>query len=718
MTHVGGGTQGFTAGDAWGGLAASAVLLPQSMAFGVSLYAVAGLDAATGAYAGLAGTAALCLVSGLLAGTRGLISAPTGPVLILLGSAAGAFAAQGLAGEALLTAIAATIALAGVLQFCLGLVGGGRLIKYIPFPVVSGFMTGSAILMVLSQLGPLRGDGVEADWVDWQWLPAAAAGVTVLASAAAQRWLPMVPGPVAGLLAGTAVFHAAAATHGGELPAAWMIGALPGFSADSIGLPLAGLAAMPWLVVLTAATALALLASLDTLLTAVVADVATGTRHDSRRELVGQGGGQMLSALLGGMAGAGTTAATVIAIRSGGGRWTAVCAGLAFALLTGFAGEVGRWLPIGALAGVILSVAVAVADRDILSWARRGRTRQDAFIAVLVTAITVWYDLMVAVGVGVLIAVILFIRDQVRAPVVHRRSTAAQTRSIRARSDAERTRLDEYGGRIIVYELRGNLFFGTADKLIDELAADLDGPNWVILHLRRVQEIDLTAVRFLKQIAARLAAHEGMLLLCELHRGTGIEGSFQEALALVGTGGSNNVLTFNGRDEALEFAENALLDELGQSYTALDTVLDLADNAIAGHMNAAQVQAFGQLLTQRAFAQGEWLFRRGDPGDSLLIVLAGRVEVRLPTTEHHYKRLAMYGAGTFLGELALLKTGPRAADAIAITGTTVGELHRDVFERIKHDDPALAIAVLTAISDTLVVNQRWSTRELQRLAEW
>ncbi len=718
MTHVGGGTQGFTAGDAWGGLAASAVLLPQSMAFGVSLYAVAGLDAATGAYAGLAGTAALCLVSGLLAGTRGLISAPTGPVLILLGSAAGAFAAQGLAGEALLTAIAATIALAGVLQFCLGLVGGGRQ----PLPVdpvrLHAVATQGAELREHHENGRTGhepADNREGDVLDE---PAAAAGVTVLASAAAQRWLPMVPGPVAGLLAGTAVFHAAAATHGGELPAAWMIGALPGFSADSIGLPLAGLAAMPWLVVLTAATALALLASLDTLLTAVVADVATGTRHDSRRELVGQGGGQMLSALLGGMAGAGTTAATVIAIRSGGGRWTAVCAGLAFALLTGFAGEVGRWLPIGALAGVILSVAVAVADRDILSWARRGRTRQDAFIAVLVTAITVWYDLMVAVGVGVLIAVILFIRDQVRAPVVHRRSTAAQTRSIRARSDAERTRLDEYGGRIIVYELRGNLFFGTADKLIDELAADLDGPNWVILHLRRVQEIDLTAVRFLKQIAARLAAHEGMLLLCELHRGTGIEGSFQEALALVGTGGSNNVLTFNGRDEALEFAENALLDELGQSYTALDTVLDLADNAIAGHMNAAQVQAFGQLLTQRAFAQGEWLFRRGDPGDSLLIVLAGRVEVRLPTTEHHYKRLAMYGAGTFLGELALLKTGPRAADAIAITGTTVGELHRDVFERIKHDDPALAIAVLTAISDTLVVNQRWSTRELQRLAEW
>ncbi|MCB1746200.1 MAG: SLC26A/SulP transporter family protein [Gammaproteobacteria bacterium] len=707
------------AGDLLGGLAAAAILLPQAMAFGVTLFAIGHFDASAGAYAGLVGTAMLCIASGVAGGTRGLITAPTGPTLVLLGSALGGLVAAGLEGGALALGLAATIVLTGALQFAIGASGGGRLIKYIPFPVVSGFMTGSAILMIKSQLKPLSGTGATGVWTGWWWLPAAAAAITILGTKLVPRVLPQVPGPIAGLVLGTLAFHLGGQVVGVAPPEAWMIGALPGFSADSVGFAWQDLGALPWPVIVPAAVALAVLASLDTLLTAVVADVATGTRHDSRRELMGQGVGQAASALLGGMAGAGTTAATVIAIKSGGGRWVGVGAGVVFLALTAFAGDAGKLLPIGALAGVIIAVAFDVADLDILTWARQGRTRQDAAIAVLVTAITVGYDLMIAVGVGVAIAILLFIREQIKAPVVHRRSTASEMRSIRSRPQAERTLLDQHGHRIVIYELRGNLFFGTADRLIDELGSDLDSDDWIILHLRKVSRIDLTAVRFLQQIANRLHEHGGTLLCCELHAGTGIDGSFAEAFRMASRKGvTSPVLTFNGRDEALEFAENALLEALELAPTRIDDFVALADNAIARYLTPAQAEALAAHLPIREIKSGAHLFHSGETTDEVYLVARGQIEIRLATTAHHHKRLAIYGAGTFFGELALLKSGPRAADAIATADTRCWVLERATFEDIKVRDPALAIALLAAICDVLVANQRWSTRELQRLSEW
>ncbi|MCP5145957.1 MAG: SulP family inorganic anion transporter, partial [Gammaproteobacteria bacterium] len=394
-------------GDVLGALAASAVILPQAMAFGVTLFAVAGAASAAGAFAGLIATAALCTASGAGGGTRGLITAPTGPTLILLVSAATAFRDNGLAAAGILQALAMTIALGGLLQLLIGLAGGGRLIKYIPFPVVSGFMTGSAVLMLTSQWSAIAGNAPGAAWAGWQWVPAVTALATIAGARLLPRWLKKIPGPIAGLLLGMAVFHALRAAHGAAIPGEWVIGVVPGFAGAQSIFSGAELPGLPWTMIVTAAAALAVLASLDTLLTAVVADVATGQRHDSRRELMAQGVGQIVSAAVGGIAGAGTTAATVIAIKSGGGRWVGVCAGLCFVLLAGFAGGLGRYLPIGALAGVIIAVAFDVVDKDILRWTRLRHLRQDAFVAMLVIIITVTYDLMVAVGAGVAIAIVL-----------------------------------------------------------------------------------------------------------------------------------------------------------------------------------------------------------------------------------------------------------------------------------------------------------------------
>ena len=703
-------------GDFSGGLAAAAVLLPQAMAFGVALYAPAGVGAADGAYAGLVGTAVLCLASGLIGGTRALISSPTGPTLVLLGGVLAALSNAGLAGGALLLGLAIVTALTGVFQVLIGVGGGGRLIKYIPYPVVSGFMLGSALLMVHSQFDTLAGNHAIAGWAQWWWLPVAAAALTIASAAGAGRVLAWLPGPVAGLIVGTVAFHLVAVLRGVALPEAWMIGALPGMRAPSFDFA-AVLSTMPWNVIVPAALALSVLAALDTLLTAVVADVSTGARHHAGRELVGQGLGQIAAGFCGGMAGAGTTAATVVAAKSGGRRWVAFAAGICFVLLLSVGGGVGMLLPVPVLAGIICYVAIGMIDRDMFRWIRDRRNQVDAGIACVVAMITVFYDLMIAVGVGIGIAIVLFIRSEIKSPVVHRRSTGRQSRSTRQRNERETSLLDENGDRIVFLELRGNLFFATADRLFEEMLDDLDEPKWLIVHLRRVGQIDLTAIRFFKQTASRLAAHGGQLLFCNVHERFGIGPDMGSALDRIAAGGGTGVLTFNGKDEALEYAEDALLGDLGHEPTSIDGAVALEDNDLCRHLDAEDVRVLRGAVVERSLGPGEILFAAHASGAEMYIVLRGQVDIRLPTTSHHHKRLASCGPGSFFGELSMLKPGPRTAEALAMRRTELLVLERSGLAQLQNSHPATAVRLLRALCEIEVARLRWSSNELQRLSE-
>jgi SulP family sulfate permease len=684
--------------DVWAGIAAAAVVLPQAMAFGVALLSPAGVEAATGAFAGLVAAAALCLASGLAGGTRALISAPTGPTLVLLSGAAAQLTMAGLPGSALLAGLTVVVILTGLFQMLIGLTGGGRLIKFIPYTVVAGFMTGSAILMVLSQLGPLAGEGAAPSGEAWRWLPLLTAALTLALVRLVPRWIPAVPGTIAGLVGGTLFFQLAAALSPHGIPDGWVVGALPGVEAFGFRPTGASLRALPWGILLLPAATLAVLASLDTLLTSVIADVRTGARHDARRELLGQGGGHILSGLLGGMAGAGTTAATLVAVRTGGRRWAGACAGLSFAVLLAVGGPVGTLLPISALAGIVLHVAIGMVERDIVAWARRRRTRADAVIALL--------------------AVVLFVRAQVKTPVIHRRSTAIERRSVRVRADAERALLDRHGDRIVLYELRGNLFFATAEQLFSELAPDLDRPAWIILHLRRVHQVDLTGIKLLQQIANRLDEHGGELVFCEVHRGAGLGHKVKKTLRKISPAHVVEVRTFNGSDEALEYAEDALLAELGVAPWDRARRVGLEETDLCRTMSPKEVESFSRMLQSRVVKAGDKVFSAGDEGEELFIVAAGEIDLLLPTTAHHHKRLAKCGPGTLFGEIAFLEPGTRTADAVAVSDSELLTLLRPTFQRLAEEHPDTARAVLAALARIQSERLRWAAREIGRLAEW
>ena len=157
----------FTSGDLPGGLAATAVALPQSMGLGVALFLAMGLDASTGALAGLVGAASLSLFSGLAAATMGMVSAPNGPVTMLLSVSLTSVAAQGIQEDGILLALVIIMVLTGLLQLLLGITGGGQFVMFIPYPVVAGLVTGIGVLMIMSQLQPLSGEEVKAPGGGW-----------------------------------------------------------------------------------------------------------------------------------------------------------------------------------------------------------------------------------------------------------------------------------------------------------------------------------------------------------------------------------------------------------------------------------------------------------------------------------------------------------------------------------------------------------------------
>ncbi len=712
-----------TKGDIWGGLSASAVILPQATAFGIALWAPYSQTPAMGAMAGLITAIALCFFSGLSRGTTGMVSSPTGPTMVLVAGALASLSSRGFSGTELFINIALMLFLSGFIQILIGLSNGGRLIKFIPYPVVAGFMTGSAILMIHSQgvmldLLSMHSQALNIIWQKAYWIPWLTTLVTFLAMSFLPRIIPAIPGTVSGLISGTLTFHLLNKFNTFQYPAEWVVGRLPDITSIQFITPTL-LNQTPWLIILPISFTLAVLSSLDSLLTSVVADVATSDRHNAKRELTGQGIGQMFAALLGGIAGAGTTGATIVAIKSGGRIWAAIFSALTFILIIVVLGPVAALLPISVLAGIIFHVAImGMLERDILLWLKNPRNRMDATTALLVTGVTVTYDLMIAVAIGLVLAIFQFVRAQILSPVVHRRSTIAQHPSLRRRNTEHRSLLKKHAENILIYELKGNLFFGTVDKLFEEFNSDLQRPVQIILDMARVHQVDLTAVKMLQQMADRLHKVNGELIFTNVRKGKGLNKKVAKTLRKISPHHSGNypVRTFIDADEAIEYAENKLLETLGKELNISERI-DLANTELCHGLDSDTLKTLQSNMKNISLKSGDILFRANDVATELYVVLEGEIDILLPFGKHRYKRLAKFGPGAFFGEIVFLKPGPRTADAKAIKDTELLMLDGNAFEKLKEQNPQAAIELILRLGKELSERLRWSDTELRRLSD-
>ncbi len=711
----------FSWGDILGGFSGAAVALPQSMGLGIVLFIAMGLDASTGALAGLIGATLLLFVSGGIGATIGMMSAPNGPMTMLLVGVMGSMSAQGASSDLMLLTLSAILVTTGLFQILFSLLGGTQLIKFIPYPVVAGLVTGVGLLMLKSQWSLLaKGfEGVIPLSLQTGY-PLLIAVITALV----MMLLPKVtakriPGAVGGLIIGIALYYLLLTFLPLSAQTDWVVGAIPSVSGIHIGIPIDSLQLLSIETVVLSALALMILGTTDSLVTSLVADSKTQKRHNSKKEIIAQGSAEVLIGLIGGLGGWGTKGATLVAIDAGGRRWSAVFAGLFFLVLMLFAGSAGAYLPVSVLAGIVAMVGIGMVDRNIFSWIQYQHTRLDAIVALLVVITIVSFNLVTAVGIGVLISILLFVSRQTRNAILHRRITAKEHHSFCARSNEALDILEQYGEAIVLYELKGDLFFATADRLRTEITEEMEEGKILILHFRRVKYIDLSAMIVLLQIAQEASEKGCELIFCHLHKGLGFGRKASKAFKHIDVKQKFSSKVFVDTDKALEYAENLLLAQKGYVEPPLTQEVPLEENNFCSKMDAEQKTIIKQVGKVHNISKDLVLFEKGDYGDSLFLILKGSLEIRLYTDTYEYTRLAKYGSGTYFGEISFIAPGPRSAQAIVLEDAKLLEVSRDALMQLQESAQAkLALALLLEIGVTLSNELRRSAADIQRLEQW
>lgn len=723
-----------TSGDLWGGLASMLVALPSSIAFGVLVFsAIDPALAGQGALYGMLGAAALGLVAPLIGGTRALVSAPCAPAAALLAALASTLVVADVDPARIPGLLALTVLLAALLQAVFGLARGGRFIKYIPYPVVAGYLSGVALIIALSQLPRLLGVPIGDELMGglltpklWSWPAITVGAVTVLVMLTAPRWMRLVPAAILGLAAGIAAYLALAVFVPGLATVAdnpLLIGPIETaglFAAVGEELErLRGVTGGDLRLVAYTALALAALLSIDTLKTCVILDAVTTDRHNSNRELVGQGLANLSAFVVGGMPGAGTVGPTMVNVASGGTtRWSGVAEGLFVVLAMLLVAPLIAWVPLAALAGILLVIAGRMFDWSALRLLRYRETRFDFAVIAAVIGVAVTVGLIAASAVGVALAIMLFIRDQIMDTVLRRRATLTETSSKMSRLERERELLALHGDLGAICELQGNLFFGTTDQLYSEVEADLNTRRWLLLDLRRVQSLDYTAANLFRQMHARLAARGGGLLFCGMPSRMGQRQDLHGYLARLDlVGNENGIRVFASREDALEWMEHRILSLAGWQQPDERHPLDIAEIELFAELDHDSLAALRECVGTRSVKSGEHLFRRGDEGDDLFLVRSGVVRVLLPLPGGQRHHLATFGRGNFCGEMNFIDKGIRSADAEARTGCELYVLSRQAFNARSRENPVLGVLVFARLARALSLRLRQVDAELRAVEE-
>ena len=725
------------ADDFWGGLAAMLVALPSAIAFGVTIYASIGpAYAGLGALAGILGATALGLVAPALGGTNRLITAPCGPAAAVCSAFAIGLVQQQVEPVFIVLMLTALGLLSGLIQLLLGFMGVGSLIKYIPYPVVSGYLSGVGLIIIGSQipkfLGVFGGYSLWRALISpelWQWQSAVIGAVTIAVMVGAPYVTRVVPAAILGLLAGVLTYFALAysvdeamlVVEGNKLiigplggTASSMLEAITGRWREIGDLKLSQIGSL-----FGPAITLAVLLSIDTLKTAVVLDALTRSRHDSNRELVAQGLGNVASACAGGMPGAGQMGATMVNLASGGqtrasGIFEGVLSLIAFLLLGAFI----AWIPVAALAGILIVVGFRMIDRHSFHLLASPWTVLDFVVIVAVVGVAVGYSLIAASGVGIALAMFLFIREQLGSTIIRSKHDGSQRFSKRVRLGQEMELLVKNGGQTAILELQGSLFFGTKDQLYSALEPELARRTYILLDMRRVQSVDVTAVHLLSQIRDSLIERNAFLIFSNLARtlpsGRNIAELFDQMELTTMT---EHVKVFPNIDDAVEWIENEILGE--HLKEALDLPpLEVYELDIFKNHKEDTLITLMECLERRSVPAGTKVFSLGDVADELYLIRKGAVRITLPvegTADGHHT--LTYGRGDFFGGIAFIAGTSRFNDGTAVDDTELFVLRREQFERLKEEHKRLAFQLLEAVAKVLALRLRYSDKELMAMQD-
>jgi MFS superfamily sulfate permease-like transporter/CRP-like cAMP-binding protein len=724
------------ANDVFGGLVSAAVAIPLAMGYGMFAFAPLGENYfEDGALAGIVSAFVVAIACVLLGDKTTTVYAPRVTStfflgLLIFGLAHSSEPAIAAGGPPLVLAIAFSIVLlAGAFESLFGVIKLGTLIKFTPQPVMAGFQNAAAALLFLVQLGNICGFDRTVPFTEVPQhlnsikpLSLAVAATTFAAMWNGKKLMPNVPPMLVGIGLGCILYYVVKlAGLGGYLGP--IIASGPRVAIGPTAFPyFAGLAHAGNFVaflptILGGALALAIIASIDALLCAKLVTAPGEARRDGDRLLMHLGVGNLAAACIGGIT-SGINIGPSIANRAFGGRTplsvlvNAAALLIAGTLLFPLLGQIPRV----ALSAVIMVIAVQHLDVWSLRLVRglwRGRSAYrfnvalDLAVVVVVAALSIAINIVPAVFIGVAIAVVLFVFRMSRS-IVRRSHRCGTIHSRKSRTAPDRAFLERSGDAILVMELQGALFFGTGEKMLNEVETALRREtSCVILDLRRLTEVDSTGANVLLELKTNLTQRNTKLLLAAAGQTIAMERL--ENFGIVSLIGDANIVP--DVDRGIQRAEDDLLRTQPQLY---DAEMPLAEVGVFAGFNATDLKAIEPYLNRATYPAAAVIFRESEVGNEVLIITKGIASayLQIPNTNI---RLATFAPGTIFGELAILDEGVRSATVVADTELVCRTLTTSNFAALCAKSPSIAIRLLAAIARELSGRLRTANRTIHQL---
>ncbi|MGH6916662.1 MAG: SulP family inorganic anion transporter [Geminicoccaceae bacterium] len=648
---------------------------------------------------------------------RGTICQPQDITAILLALAAATLVGSGLDPAAAFATVVVLVGLSaiatGVIAYGMGRMQLGYLVRYVPLPVISGFLAATGVLLIrgafeMAVPGAPAGIGLLAHLAEqWpRWLPwfGLAAAIAILVRVAATGFV--IP---AALLAATIVFYLSLPLLALDLDAARAARLLLGPFEDQTfvgGLGLDLVRRADWLALLSQIPmmlAIIGMSILGILLNASGLELALKREIDLDRDLKGVGIANMTAGLGGGMVGYHLLGETLLAKRIGIGGMSAgfsVAAVCAAGLL--FGAELLSNLPLGLFAAVIwfLGFDLLLTALHDHGWRMPWR---DLAVVLVTLAIALAYGFLPAVGFGMLVACLLFVVAYASVDVVRLSTSGAAFRARIERSPEDYRRLSELGGCVQIYRLSGFLFFGSAHQLVERLQRRRKGarqPSIVLLDLKRVVGLDMSAWAALERLARRCQEQGCRLVL------TGLSPHLAKRFKRwIASSEADNLEIAGGLDDVLERIEEGLLAE--HPLAAAQAGSGASPNEHEGL--AALLEEYGERMQ---LAPGDVVLAEGARSDHLVVLLSGRFRVTVTDRRGLTNTVTRLLPGAILGEVSYYADVPRTASVVAETQATAVRLDADALARMERESPAQAAAFHHSLARILARRLMASTQLL------
>ena len=729
-------------GDLSGALAAAIITLPMSIGYGIIAFAPLGVEFAPKAALLGVYSAVFCgILAGMFGGTPIQISGPKAPLTLVLATFVASMSAKlsissqmTLPPETLIGLAAVCVLIAGLCQVIFGSLGTGNLVKYVPQPVVAGFMNGVAFLLIIKQIRPILGIKGSTSFIDILQHPdlinpitAVVGLVTIVSIFISRHYMKRLPASLIALGVGSALYYGLVYLYGHSATGN-VIGRL------DVGLPDPGviiqwfpaLEQLPISVLLPELIAtgfvIGLLASMESLLASVVSDNLTGSRHNSKKELIGQGLGNLVCGIFGALPAAGSIPRSMANYRAGGRTPISgiLCAVIISLMIIFMAPVVGK-IPLTVIAGIIFVVGVTLFDswslnllkRLLTSFNFRKEVVIDLAIMLVVAIITISINLVVAVVVGILIASALFISRMGRS-IIKRKFFCSQFHSRKMRSVEDTEVLEKTGDRIVVIELQGPLFFGSAENLTAEIENVLPSTQYYILNFKRVNDIDTTGANIIFQVKKKMEIGNKYFLLSQLRENQTLW-HYLEAMHFDRL--LERPTLFPDTDTALEWAEDHLLGQFHKHEKA-DKTIHLSEFELFRDFSTEELDTIQTKLVHQNYSRGQLVFKEGDHSRDLYLLTKGSMTVKIYLPERNRKkRIFTYTPGVVFGEMAFLDGSIRSASVWAHEDSEVYCLRLNKYRELREERLEIVTKLITNIALELSRRVRRTSDQVRLLED-